>query len=176
MPSYLLPCQCGQSIRVEPRQAGEKVTCSGCSDVLEVPSLRQIRELPPAPDESAPRRSSWSARQGVLTAGMLVTAALIGVGAYFYSVMPLPPEEVNRDLQIAQGLEVITPLDGFQLWMQQYQPIFTRGQIEPFVDRRGAYYERALLMNQIYRAASFGLAAVIGLGAIAIAASIRGGK
>ena len=43
---YLLPCSCGQSVGVEFRQAGGQVRCA-CGRVLEVPSLRTIRQLEP---------------------------------------------------------------------------------------------------------------------------------
>jgi len=53
---YLLPCQCGQSVEIEPGQAGQTVFCSGCGEELLVPSMLQIKALPVAPEKPAPPR------------------------------------------------------------------------------------------------------------------------
>ena len=52
---YLLPCECGQSVEIEPSQAGQTVVC-GCGKELLAPSMLQIKALPVAPDKPAPPR------------------------------------------------------------------------------------------------------------------------
>lgn len=47
---YLLPCECGQSVEVEPGQAGQTVTCP-CGKGLLVPSMLQVKALPVAPEK-----------------------------------------------------------------------------------------------------------------------------
>ena len=53
---YLLPCKCGQSVEIEPSQAGQTVAC-GCGENLLVPSMLQIKALPTAQEKPAPQRS-----------------------------------------------------------------------------------------------------------------------
>ena len=48
---YLLPCKCGQSVEIEPGQAGQTVVC-GCGENLLVPSMLQIKMLPMAPEKT----------------------------------------------------------------------------------------------------------------------------
>jgi len=50
---YLLPCECGLSVEIEPGQAGQTVVCV-CGVELLSPSMLQIKALPPAPEESKP--------------------------------------------------------------------------------------------------------------------------
>jgi hypothetical protein len=47
---YLLPCKCGQSVEVEPGQAGQTVVCN-CGELLIVPSMLQVKALPAAPEK-----------------------------------------------------------------------------------------------------------------------------
>ena len=50
---FLLPCSCGQKVRVGNAQAGAGVRCV-CGKSLTVPTLRGLRELESAPpDENA---------------------------------------------------------------------------------------------------------------------------
>ena len=47
---YLLPCKCGESVEVEPGQAGQTVVC-GCGESLLVPSMLQVKALPKADEK-----------------------------------------------------------------------------------------------------------------------------
>jgi hypothetical protein len=73
---YLLPCSCGQKVRVEPAQAGGQVACA-CGANLNVPTLRGLKQLEIAPpDEAAVRRSAgrqWGPVRGAMfSIGLLV--------------------------------------------------------------------------------------------------------
>jgi hypothetical protein len=75
---YLLPCSCGQSMRVATAQAGGEVVCS-CGKRLHVPTMRGIRELQLAPPEKAAKHApGWSRIHGVLFAAGLI-AAVVGL-------------------------------------------------------------------------------------------------
>jgi hypothetical protein len=50
---YLLPCPCGQSVEVEPGQAGQTVVCA-CGKTLLVPTMLQVKALPVAPEKLKP--------------------------------------------------------------------------------------------------------------------------
>jgi hypothetical protein len=83
---YLLPCSCGQKVRVEAAQAGGQATC-GCGKSLTVPTLRALKQLEVAqPDEAAARRAArggWSPLQGALfSIGIVVACVSLIVLAY----------------------------------------------------------------------------------------------
>jgi ABC-type Fe3+ transport system permease subunit len=93
MPNYLLSCSCGQQTGVSSVQAGETVRCA-CGLPLQVPSMRELRTLPPAKDElagKARRAVTWEDRHRVAFLLVLVAiAALAGAG---YLAAQLPPTE-----------------------------------------------------------------------------------
>ncbi|WP_425617169.1 hypothetical protein NA78x_000840 [Anatilimnocola sp. NA78] len=94
---YLVPCSCGEKLRVRGGQAGEKLTCK-CGQSVPVPTIRQLRQLETVADESAPRPSSaLSAWQGPLFS---IGAILLFVGliliAYTQLFSVLPPDEMLR--------------------------------------------------------------------------------
>jgi hypothetical protein len=72
---YLLPCQCGQQSAVDTSQAGQRIVC-GCGNTLDVPTIRGLRQLPPAATESPRGRPRWTPWQGAL----FVSGLLIAVG------------------------------------------------------------------------------------------------
>ena len=79
MAAYLLPCSCGKTVPVEVRQAGGRVTCS-CGTQLEVPALRQLRQLPQQQAVGQPRSaSSWGTRQGWVAVSLIVVAFLVAL-------------------------------------------------------------------------------------------------
>ena len=79
---YLLPCSCGQRLRVAAAQAGGEATCA-CGRRLAVPTLRGLRELEPAaagaPGKSAP---GWSLAHGIAFSGglLLIIAGIALLG------------------------------------------------------------------------------------------------
>src|SRR2546429_7064272 len=67
---YLLPCTCGQKVRVDAGQAGAKVPCA-CGQQLTVPTFRALRELEQeVPVAAVPVRGAatndWDAVRGLL--------------------------------------------------------------------------------------------------------------
>jgi hypothetical protein len=75
--SYLLPCSCGRSVAIRPRQAGETVRCA-CGQELTAPSMGEIRRLPTAGvSASQPKivvKSKWGGAQRLVAAGVVVLA------------------------------------------------------------------------------------------------------
>ena len=126
---YLLPCgACGETHAIEPRQAGRKISC-GCGAVLEVPSLRGIREL--AHTEPTTKRRvgpAWSPARGLaFVGGMLVAVVGLLVAGYALLVwrnldtsVPLP-----EDLTAVYALiDQKTPEETLLLWQEE---ILNRG-------------------------------------------------
>lgn len=88
---FLLPCSCGETVRVLPRHAGESRTCGACGKTLAVPSMREIRRLESVEDETAlattPTQTNWSAgRRALFVIGIPIFLIGAGMAAYCYSV------------------------------------------------------------------------------------------
>ncbi len=127
MPTFMLPCACGNQIQVEPTDAGLMVTCS-CGASVKVPNKRSIFALPRlttgAPDDSAETAARWGLRNQLLTAG-LVCLLLGGIAtSYLIYTRPTNPAEAMAEFEI--GRMPINVLVG--LWQQfqdGFQPIDT---------------------------------------------------
>jgi hypothetical protein len=75
---HLLPCTCGQTVEVEPSQAGQTVACT-CGKSLLVPSMLRVKSLPIVPslyEESETKRSA-AARLSALFIFILGNAAIL---------------------------------------------------------------------------------------------------
>ena len=86
---YLLPCSCGNKVRVDAGQAGAKVPCT-CGKQLTVPTFRGLREL--EVDSSAVEASaaaaepqSWSAARGALFSAGLLISVIAGALTCYHS-------------------------------------------------------------------------------------------
>ena len=80
---YLLPCKCGQSVEIEPGQAGQTVVCA-CGENLLVPPMLQGKALTAAPEKSvAPSKKTHSTYRSVLTTlvlGIVCGALSVPIG------------------------------------------------------------------------------------------------
>ena len=103
---YRFPCErCGEKLVIDVSQAGRQIICR-CGAALEVPSLRAIRALETAPDDSVrPRRPSWNLGRGVTFAGGLVIAMLgllaAGAGGFGWLTAQAPPSPSPSDIEAA---------------------------------------------------------------------------
>lgn len=103
---YLLPCRCGQMVRIQSRQAGQRVRCT-CGIEIEVPTmlalstLRQVEERPP------PQRTEfvWGLRQRLLLVGGLVCLAGLIAAATLWITRP------KRD-----DVSKYSPAKAMELW------------------------------------------------------------
>ena len=89
---YLLPCpSCESDTTVVPRQAGQKIQCSGCEAFLDVPKLGSMKSLTQVEDPSSttkPQGRGHGVAKSWLFAGGLVLAAVAaaaGGGLYQYA-------------------------------------------------------------------------------------------
>jgi hypothetical protein len=88
--AFLLPCACGQKVRVGKAQAGQAIRCA-CGKSLSVPTLRGMRELESAPPDENLAKSrkvaAWSPWHGAAFSGGLAVAAvsvlLFGLNLYY---------------------------------------------------------------------------------------------
>lgn len=115
---YLLPCSCGKAAKVDANQAGDIAVCD-CGKVLEVPSMRQLRDLQPAPVGDMARKpgAQWSRREGlVFAAGLLVLFTGLAVAGYFQiGRMGLNTQETRYD-NLEESLQQIDGMNVSEMW------------------------------------------------------------
>jgi len=123
MPQYLLPCSCGQQVRVEPAQAGGQIACQ-CGQSLTVPTLRALRMLDPAgPDAATSRqipRGQWSRTQGALfSIGLAIAVISLAILAYtffmFVQATPLTRDYTPELSELSsQQVDQLTALETYE--------------------------------------------------------------
>jgi len=88
MAKYLLPCECGEGVAIEPSQAGSSVVCQ-CGKSLEVPTLRGIRTLDPIQATAArqPTREWSPLRGGIFVVAFVGMLAGAGIAGYAYKAI-----------------------------------------------------------------------------------------
>ncbi|MDA1051964.1 MAG: hypothetical protein O3C40_15975 [Planctomycetota bacterium] len=84
MSKYLLPCECGKRITVDLSQAGQQIACE-CGQLLEIPTLRGVRELEPVQQTTSSARQSaeWDSSRGMVFAGSLILFVIGAAVSYF---------------------------------------------------------------------------------------------
>jgi hypothetical protein len=121
---YLLPCSCGQKVRVANAQAGEQVTCV-CGKSLSVPTLRGLRQLELAPLEAEGKaKPGWSRVHGAIFAGGLLLAgvgiALISYYLFRYAQLGGTELAVDRSADVVSGMSAqidqLSPVQALEMW------------------------------------------------------------
>lgn len=100
MSKYLLPCECGKEIAVDVKQAGQQIACE-CGRLLEVPTLRGVRELEPVREigPSSRQTADWNSSRGMIFAGSLILFAIGGAVSYLgYAGLRATPN-VSREVE-----------------------------------------------------------------------------
>jgi hypothetical protein len=88
---YYLPCDCGARSIVDANQCGRTISCQ-CGRTLEVPPLRELRQLAPAvatTPAAAPR--GWNPARGVALVALAPLVAAAAYGLYAFRRPPPPP-------------------------------------------------------------------------------------
>jgi hypothetical protein len=121
---YLLPCGCGQKVRVGKAEAGQAVVC-GCGQRLNVPTLRGLRNLELAPAEaitSKLARPAWSPARGIAFSGGLAVAAVallvLLLNLYYYvGAVVFSTDHSDEVIQAAtQELDDFQPVQLLDEW------------------------------------------------------------
>jgi hypothetical protein len=128
MTNYLLSCECGKSVPVEVRQAGEHISCD-CGAMLEVPPLRKLRHLPVAAPMAAETAGAWSPRLGIVTACLLLAAILAIIALWNRLTEPVvaPFDATARERFVEDGLKKMTPVQAWRSWIESYRPLAEHG-------------------------------------------------
>ena len=114
--SYLLPCDCGQVVVVQPRQAGQEVRCT-CGKSLVVPTMLKMTKLQQAesPSEAGRTSSRWGWRQSTMVLGAAVVLGTIMAGVHIARSRPEPPPRYDSKA-IRDASRNLTPLQAWQQW------------------------------------------------------------
>ena len=170
MAQYLLPCTCGEKVRVEAAQAGGQVACA-CGKTLSVPTLRGLRALEEAPaDAAAAKRAAdrrWSPLQGILfSSGLLVTVIALGVVAYaFWQYVQATPytRDVSPELTQLNSdiVDEIPAPDALDEFFHLRDEGLGQPTVMPWVHWQKFAAERRWIMIAAGSAAAVGLIAIV---------------
>jgi len=128
MTKYLLACDCGKSVPVEMRQAGERVVCV-CGATLDVPPLRKLRHLPVEAPVAVKSAAAWSPRRGIITACLVLGTILAAIALWNRLTEPAvePFNAAGRERVVDEGLKTMTPVQAWRAWVETYRPLAERG-------------------------------------------------
>jgi hypothetical protein len=121
---YLLPCSCGQKVRIAVSQAGGQVSCV-CGKSLSIPTLRGIRQLEPVEDRVSKPAAAWSPVQGVLFSGGMILATVGAVLMVWYLIQyaRIGPFAVDLSDNFIQGgaahIDTLSPADLLDVWTKE---------------------------------------------------------
>lgn len=114
---YLLPCRCGKSVVVEPRQAGETTACS-CGTSLQIPTMLAIIALEPAPDDSNQPRTegAWGWHHRMLLLGITLLLAAMALAVLAYRTRPVAPIDLIDPVKMRQSTKNMEPTRTWYFW------------------------------------------------------------
>jgi hypothetical protein len=127
MAEYLLPCACGQKLRVTTAQAGRQIACA-CGKTHSVPTLRGLAQLPPAPPLASGRSTpGWSRAHGALFASGLVAVGIgvviIALCLFRYAQIRGSHYAVDRTADIlkasSEDVNALTPVQLLDTWSKE---------------------------------------------------------
>jgi hypothetical protein len=84
----------------------------------------------PVEDNAVLAAAGWSFRNGVLSAGLLVAAALAAGAGWFAAAEPAPPappDLVARLASVERQLDAMSPAALYRLYTDVYKPLADRG-------------------------------------------------
>ena len=150
--AYLLPCpQCGRKLVVTTGEAGGQVRCE-CGAAVDVPTVRGLRELEPAP--AVEGATSWTTRHSVIFLGSLMAIAGLAFGMilHFRAAAVLPTATFADDIRTMPAAETWT------LWSQFFRDGV--GKWQPLKDDKQQLDLKAYEELKRWELIGFGLAGV----------------
>lgn len=137
---FLLPCpECGKSTPVSASQAGSTLPCD-CRAVLEVPTIRQMRQLEPLQETREEASSEWTARSGAIFLGVFLTIVTAAPGIYLIASWPEAPQrDVPKSVAMADAALTEMPVD--RTWLYWYNEVELRGLVVEPGNEELAYLE-----------------------------------
>jgi hypothetical protein len=156
---YLLPCRCGQTVVIEPRQAGQTAVCS-CGQSLTIPAMLEITALEPVPVEpqTTQQGGAWGWQQQLMLLGIVMLAFATGIGVWKYVTRPKAAIDMIDPERIRQAAKDFPPAQTWHYWRAMKQGLDLR------VDLR---YENDMTLFRVWQT----FAAVLALGGLALVAT-----
>lgn len=164
----LLTCKCGEKNTVTRAQAGQQVKCSSCNELLIVPTLRGLDQLPVAEQSKAQSvipTNIWSIR-GPIIAFCLVGLVLCGGYAFYqdywarvaYTPMnqALHEQEMDQRFEHANLNDMLVYWDNYSLVRLQNKAPQIFAQYKLMND----YSREARKKSLLYAGATVGLALI----------------
>lgn len=176
---YLLTTPDGEQVPVQEKHAGERVTTPSGKQV-EVPTLRELKKLPLAPESPTTERAAtagrnWTRELGLLfSAGLAIAAlGLVAIGVLWYLTPVHIEYPIAEQEKVAGELDDLPMAQLLEFWNRSEDPqIFDnlRGQMT------GYYNHLALRQVFLYSILGCGIGVLIGFGLMATAIIMSGKK
>ena len=160
--TFALTCSCGSTVPVSVKQAGSTVVCPACSNVIDVPKLRDIRQLEPIESPTERRtRGNWSGLQGLLFVLGFLCMAIAAGSSYYTFAHRLHYDEVEKpqpeQIEFEHDINLITLVDSWETW-KQFKDANLAGRPTPYYVYAQEQVERMDGWLKI-----FGIVATVGL-------------
>jgi hypothetical protein len=165
--------RCSATTAVESRQAGETITCWSCREPFEIPTLRGLRQLNPAPLATAEQRQPSTSppvlSRATFAAGFLATVVgLVAGAALYFSAAQLRTQPPAADIakfnaQLFSRIDRQSLPEFWQTWNEDvigHPP--GQWRESTFAFNRQQVRSRHLLGNIFFGVAALGLATMIG--------------
>ncbi len=171
---YLLPCpSCENAINLTLKQAGQELTCEGCNEPVQAPSMGGIRMLDLAEGGAIAAKanpgSSFSPLQRWLFAGGLTLAVLAGsasLGLYRYA------SSIHREVEIESVIEFEKEMVDKLRAAEVFAASVAASQNELALEYREPTYRGSNKQSEILSTVSYGLAGLAGVGVLSLLASL----
>jgi hypothetical protein len=150
---YLLPCECGQHVTVESRQAGESIVCA-CGKPLSVPTVLQMRTLELAPESLADAQRTtrvWGGGDRMLLMGTVLLLVVVVSGVWLVMNRPISPYEAIGHERIRDYWQSLSPWQSWEVW---------EGLKKGIDPRQDPWYEARVRNFYVVLVATIALAAV----------------
>ena len=118
--TYLLPCTCGEKLRIDASQAGLEVRCR-CGKDVKAPTLRGFSQLERI-EEAATTTPlpEWGARHRLALVGTLIAACGLAIAGWFWWTSPPYDPKISIDprlpKQIAAQVAAMPPEELIESW------------------------------------------------------------
>lgn len=167
---YALICECGETVSVTLRQAGNEISCPACNQPIKVPKLGELRKLPQMDAVSDPELTGQSISMGkrLAFAGCCMLAGIaFFVGAFCLVKAATIEVESTTEEHIASDLERLEqtpPGQVTELW-REYM-VYGLNDRRPFpykrrADEKAAWIQRGIIGMSV---AGIGVVAAVVLG------------
>ncbi len=162
---YLLNCpKCNTAVEVDSTQSGQQISCVDCTELITLPSLREIRKLPAVEQKQVkPKASSsqWSPlKRGLFVIGVALLAVCTALGAYtFLSANETYKErerpEIKLEPRVVSTIDRLNPSQLLENWNQLKEDDVAEWREHDYLKTRKKWNE-----NRLVAFIWFGLASV----------------